>query len=468
MAPENFATAAVVSLYLALFSLQRPTWQKLYDFEVSRPSLFDTYNIKELQSLRTLLCSSTFSRAPSIPLHVPTRHSQTRPKPTTTTKTNMQAIARQSPNGSSSSTAKQRLIERRVRDLILHKSQLVDVPHTASLTETMNALVTNRVLAVLVAAPPGRWIGAGGSMIMEAGQETGTVRKQYIGIVTMLDIPAHIGGDDDGVEKASDDQSDLEKKMATPVSAIIGHNLEGLSLWTFNPNTSILDCMEVLSKGIHRALVPIDSRIENIPGVELVESAPSYGMLTQMDVVRFLKDNSSEMEGIVTCSIRELGAISRNVYAITDRTKVFEAIKCMRAAMINAVPIVASEEFEHDHSQLLDLEGQGRKLMGTFSATDLRGCHLATLRSWLSTMVLDFTEKISKSPLYTAAAPGEGGTRLRVHMTCTDGSSLVEAMDKAVDNHVHRVWVVDEQGLLTGVVSLTGMIRALRVAILSA
>ncbi|KAF8025371.1 hypothetical protein BT93_F2266 [Corymbia citriodora subsp. variegata] len=377
----------------------------------------------------------------------------------------MQEIMQRSPTGSSSSP-KQRLREQRVGHLVLHKRRLVDVPHTASLADTMNALVTNRVLAVPVAAPPGRWIGAGGSMIMEADQETGFIRKQYIGIVTMLDILSHIAeGDDDDVEKVSDDQRDLGKKMAAPVSSVIGHNLEGLSLWTFNPNTNILDCMEVLSKGIHRALVPIDSHMENIAGVELVESAPSYRMLTQMDVVQFLKDHSSEMEGIATRSIRESGAVSRHVYAITDQTTVIEAIKCMRATTINAVPIVASEEFEHDHSQLLDLEGEGRKLVGTFSATDLRGCHLATLQSWLSATALDFTEKISKSPLYPTS-PGKGSPRPREPVTCTDGSSLAEAMDKAVDKHVHRVWVVDQQGLLTGVVSLTDMIRVLRVAIL--
>ncbi|XP_010063474.3 SNF1-related protein kinase regulatory subunit gamma-like PV42b [Eucalyptus grandis] len=417
----------------------------------------------KMLSIRSPLRSSTFSRASSISLLVHTP-SQTLPKSTTATKTDMQEIMQRSPT-SSSSTPKQRLREQRVGDLILHKRRLVDVPHTASLADTMNVLVTNRVLAVPVAAPPGRWIGAGGSMILEADQETGAVRKQYIGIVTMLDILSHIAEDGDyDVQKVRDDQRDLGKKMATPVSLVIGHNLEGLSLWTFNPNTSILDCMEVLSKGIHRALVPIDSHMENIAGVELVESAPSYRMLTQMDVVQFLKDHSSEMEGIATRSIREVGAVSRHVYVITDQTKVIEAIKCMRVAMINAVPIVASEDFEHDHSQLLDLEGEGRKLMGTFSATDLRGCHLATLQSWLSATALDFTEKISKSPL-CAVGPGQGSARPREPVTCTDGSSLAEAMDKAVEKHVHRVWVVDQQGLLTGVVSLTDMIRVLRVAI---
>lgn len=107
----------------------------------------------------------------------------------------------------------------------------MEVPYTASLAQTMNSLVANRVVAVPVAAPPGHWIGAGGSMIMETDKQTGVVRKHYIGMVTMLDILAHIAGDD------KTDGSDLDQKMAVPVSSIIGHCLEGLSLWTLNPNT---------------------------------------------------------------------------------------------------------------------------------------------------------------------------------------------------------------------------------------
>ncbi|PKI31989.1 hypothetical protein CRG98_047598 [Punica granatum] len=82
-----------------------------------------------------------------------------------------------------------------------------------------------------MAARPGQWIGAGGSMIMEPEEHTGTVMKQqYIGIVTMLDILAHIAGD--GGERLQ-----LDRKMAVPVTAVIGHCLEVLSLWTLNPNT---------------------------------------------------------------------------------------------------------------------------------------------------------------------------------------------------------------------------------------
>lgn len=120
------------------------------------------------------------------------------------------------------------------------KRRLVEVPYTATLAHTMNALVANKVVALPVAAPPGKWIGAGGSMILEADKQTGVVRKHYIGMVTMLDILAHIAGDDDG----GDGFDHLEDKLSVPVSSLIGQCLESLSLWTLNPNTRyILACL---------------------------------------------------------------------------------------------------------------------------------------------------------------------------------------------------------------------------------
>lgn len=130
----------------------------------------------------------------------------------------------------------QQLRDKNVKDLLVdNKCRLVEVPSTASLAHTMNALVANRVVAVPVAAPPGHWIGAGGSMILEADKQTGAVRKHYIGMVTMLDVLAHIADADD--EMDGGDGSDLDRKMSVEVSSIIGHCLEGLSLWTLNPNT---------------------------------------------------------------------------------------------------------------------------------------------------------------------------------------------------------------------------------------
>ncbi|KAL8153062.1 hypothetical protein V2J09_010822 [Rumex salicifolius] len=101
----------------------------------------------------------------------------------------------------------------------------------------LNSLVANRVVALPVVAPPGHWIGAGWWMIMESDKFTEIVRKHYIGMVTMLDILAHISGDDVEQMDNGDVVSHLDDKLAAPVSSIIGHCLEGLSLWTLNPNT---------------------------------------------------------------------------------------------------------------------------------------------------------------------------------------------------------------------------------------
>lgn len=118
--------------------------------------------------------------------------------------------------------------------------------------------------------------------------------------------------------------------------------------------------MEVFSKGIHRALVPVDSHMDNVSGVELVESASSYRMLTQTDVLRFVKEHGSsgsELDNIMSSTISDLGAVTERVFAITDRTKVIDAIKCMRIALLNAVPIVRSSDThnEEDHKQLVNV-----------------------------------------------------------------------------------------------------------------
>ncbi|KAJ4850999.1 hypothetical protein Tsubulata_033559, partial [Turnera subulata] len=317
----------------------------------------------------------------------------------------------------------------KVRDLMADKRRLVEVPYTASLAHTMNALVANNV-------DWGRWVHDLG---------TGVVRKHYIGMATMLDILVHIAGDDHmpGGGGGGGGVSDLDKKMSVPVSSVIGHCLEGLSLWTLSPSKSILDCMEVFSKGIHRALVPVDGQMDNVSGPELMESASSYRMLTQMDLVKFLKHHASDhpLKGILSRSVRDLGAANENVFAIGSRTRVIDAIRCMREGLLNAVPI-----------------GKGKKLIGTFSATDLRGCHLSALETWLPLSALEFTEAVSSFPLF-ADVPGALNTSSRELVTCYLESPLGEVLDKAVTKHVYRVWVVDHQCFLVGLVSLTDMVR---------
>ncbi|KAK6148979.1 hypothetical protein DH2020_016504 [Rehmannia glutinosa] len=248
--------------------------------------------------------------------------------------------------GATTAQPKIKLRDKKVKDLIIDQKRLVEVPYTASLSDTMNALLANRVVAVPVAAPPGHWIGAGGSMILESDKQTGAARKHYIGMITMLDVLAHIAGNHGG--PAEEDGGELDRKMKVPVSSIIGQY-----------------CMEVFSKGIHRALVPVDGHTENVAGVELVESASSYRMVTQMDLVKFSKAHENEIRGVLDFPIRELGAVCGIVFGVSNKTKVIDAIKCMNSASLNTVPIVEStEDVEEDRGELIN--GKDRKLVEHF------------------------------------------------------------------------------------------------------
>lgn len=90
---------------------------------------------------------------------------------------------------------------------------------------------------------------------------------------------------------------------------------------------------------------------------------------------------------------------------------------------------------------------------------------MATLKSWLGLSAFSFTQDIGTSPLYSPSnAPA---TSTRELVTCQTESPLSEVIEKAVTKHVHRIWVVDQDGLLVGLVSLTDVIRVLRLSLAS-
>lgn len=113
--------------------------------------------------------------------------------------------------------------------------------------------------------------------------------------------------------------------------------------------------MEVFSKGIHRALVPVESHDENVSGVELTESASSYHMLTQMDLLKFLKSHESELDGILSRHVGDLGVVGTTVFGVTNKIRIIDAIKCMNSAALNALPIVELGVLETEHGNLINV-----------------------------------------------------------------------------------------------------------------
>lgn len=342
-----------------------------------------------------------------------------------------------------------------VGQLVQSKGRLVEVPYTATVGDTLNALLAHHIVAVPVAAPPGQWIGAGGSMIVESDRVTGMARKHYIGMVSVFDILIHVTEDQE--------MPDVESRLSVPVATAIGHSLESLSLWTISPTTSLLTAMEPMGKGIHRALVPVISRLDHVSGVELTEMSPGYHMLSQTDVVRFLSEHNEALNSILTShSISDLGALQHSVFAIPASMTVINAAKCMRNAQLTAVAIVDPQEDANQDPTLII--AHGKRIVSTFSATDLRGCGPDALRLWSSMSVLEFLGRSRVAMQYGVGAAAEErnpSAIVRPPVTCLLSSSVREVMSKALENKVHRVWVTDEEQRLLGVSTFSDLIRSL-------
>ncbi|CAI6003998.1 unnamed protein product [Closterium sp. NIES-65] len=110
-------------------------------------------------------------------------------------------------------------------------------PLSTSLLSHPQLMNANGIVALPVAAPPGKWLGAGGANIVDG-------EKQYIGVVSMADVAMHV------VREAA-----RPAALKAGVVSLIGNSPEGLSLWVASTSTPLVDAMEPLSKGIHRLLV---------------------------------------------------------------------------------------------------------------------------------------------------------------------------------------------------------------------
>ncbi|CAI7729755.1 unnamed protein product [Closterium sp. NIES-53] len=150
------------------------------------------------------------------------------------------------------------LLERtEIGALVSEKREIISVPDTATVLDALELMNANGIVALPVAAPPGKWLGAGGANIVDG-------EKQYIGVVSMADVAMHLVRE--GARPAA---------LKAGVVSLIGNSPEGLSLWVASSSTPLVDAMEPLSKGIHRLLV-------RCPIAPTATPSPSYAAPTAM------------------------------------------------------------------------------------------------------------------------------------------------------------------------------------------
>ncbi|KAH7434567.1 hypothetical protein KP509_06G023200 [Ceratopteris richardii] len=237
-----------------------------------------------------------------------------------------------------------------------------------------------------------------------------------------------------------------------------------------------------MSKGLHRALVPVESQMgRRTSSLESEEYSPGYRMLTQTDVIRFLHSKSEVLQPILSQNIEALGAVQTHVYGVPANMTLVDTMKCMTQASLSAVAIldyslggVDEDMAESEQVQQLVL-ARGKRILGTFSASDLRGCSVESFQKWAREGILRFLARATAARHFGVAGSALGASRELSQdevdqlqrqiplLTCYSNSALEYVIMKALEWRVHRVWVVEEQnGLLAGVVSFSDILRVIK------
>jgi len=243
-------------------------------------------------------------------------------------------------------------------------------------------------------------------------------------IVNLVDVLNYIIKEavaDEKLPSKLDSEKSLSLNNQIEVVMTLDADRESYRMFKADANEPILSVLEAFSNGIHRCLV-----------IDYTDKVPPY-ILTQTDIIRYIQANPEILSGIdLGRSLGDFGlAGPRNVIVGKDNETALNVYRRMAEKSLTGIPII-----QHDTE----------KLIGTLSVSDLRGLNYESINN-LVLPVLKFLATLPKAE--STLNP----------ITVTKDVALKDALKTIVDNHIHRLWVVNEDKKVDNVVSLTDFIK---------
>jgi CBS-domain-containing membrane protein len=195
------------------------------------------------------------------------------------------------------------------------------------------------------------------------------------------------------------------------------------SIYTFNIATPVEVILETFAKGVHQVLLSfaVEGR-ENVLRV-LSQSDMIRYMFTQED---FIDKEFKQMK------LSELNCISRPVISVSFNDKVLDTIKMMSDKNLRAVAV---------------LDESSEKIRTTFSASDLKGLTPKLLKELENITISDYFRKTYRKPRHPVGI--------------TQQDTLEEAYRRLTLQKVHRLWEINDDKSVTGVLSMTDIFKLL-------
>jgi CBS-domain-containing membrane protein len=227
--------------------------------------------------------------------------------------------------------------------------------------------------------------------------------------------------------------------FTTPVVDLLAVSEESKRIWEADEDTRMEKIMEMFSKGIHRIIC----RMHN----------GKRFMVSQWDIVRYLKDHEEHLGPIMEMPINRLGLCPAQ---LTQRgthpcDRHYEEHQEGKGLITMTMDDTALSGFQklYNHGweihalPILDKSGD---IVATLSASDLRGMNESTF-GLLLLPVLDFLHEMT-------------GGQPHPTITVRPNSTMSELMKKITFARVNRVWVMDHYKIVgPHVVTLTDIIR---------
>jgi len=183
---------------------------------------------------------------------------------------------------------------------------------------------------------------------------------------------------------------------------------------------------------------------------ESSESAPIKGMLSQGQLLRYMYEHrantlKSDFWDTKISDYADL-ADRKNVITVNLSTKVCDAFRQMRDWGVSAIGVV-------DDVPEKGKTGAVAKLVGNISATDVKllGYDLRYFKA------LGF----STNEYLGAVMPKDHASGEVVCVKEGGNDTMGDIIGKLVENHIHRLYVIDNEGKPVGVISMTDILLAL-------
>jgi CBS domain-containing protein len=245
-----------------------------------------------------------------------------------------------------------------------------------------------------------------------------SAKKEYVGLVDMTDICLLVvyGYAQKSKEHAGEIyQEDLFKSVK--VVDLLPIADEGKLAWSFPPDRDVEDTMEAFSKGVHRAIVQLGEG--------------DYHILSQRDAIKFLLD-SHMYDSVFNKRLSEL-------------PQLFEFQPPLVSIDGNAPAIDGFKKIGREHFGAVPVVDEKGKVFASLCATDLSGTDPTLLHALLLPTHI-FLKIVHEN-------------KIPQPITASGDDTLGDIVQKIMDASDHRAWMLDGQGNLSGVITLSDICR---------